>query len=97
MQGEISRIEFEPFLRAMRREKDGVADPPEPPDGTTGDLHLLKAGDDVLAFYAPESVWYPATLNGVFDTGDAAQSVYYSVTFTGYSEVETVHSSIAHL
>ena len=29
---------FEPFLRAIRRAKAGEADPPEPPDGTSGDL-----------------------------------------------------------
>lgn len=86
-----TRIRFEPFLRAMRREKEGTASLPEPPDGSSGDLHSLKEGDEVLAFYSPEGLWYPATLNGIYDLPGAGNSIYYSVTFSGYSEVETVY------
>ena len=42
----------------------------------------------MLAFYTPEGIWYPAVLNGVYDTGE----VYYSITFGGYSEVETAYA-----
>ncbi len=83
------RIRFEPFLRAMRREKEGTGSAPEPPDGSSADLQSLKEGDEVLAFYAPEGLWYPATLNGIYDLPN--NSIYYSVIFSGYSEVETVY------
>ena len=45
----------------------------------------------MLAFYAPEGLWYPATLDGIYELPGADNSVYYSVTFSGYSEVETVY------
>lgn len=85
--GAIERLEFEPFLRAIRRAKAGEAEPPEPPDGTSGDLSRLEIGHEVLAFYTPEKLWYPAKLTGIFDTAD---SQYYSVVFTGYNEDETI-------
>ena len=75
----------------MRREKQGAASPPEPPDGSSADLHLLKEGDEVLAYYTPESLWYPATLNGIFEMPGDNHSAYYSVIYTGYNEVETVY------
>lgn len=40
-----------------------------------------------MAFYTPEALWYPAKLTGVFESAD---SVYYSVVFTGYNEEETI-------
>lgn len=85
--GAIERLEFEPFLRAIRRAKAGEAEPAEPPDGTSGDLSRLEVGNEVLAFYSPENLWYPAKLTGIFDT---VESVYYSVVFTGYNEDETI-------
>ena len=92
-EGGIGRLEFEPFLRAMRRKKQGAAEPPEPPDGTSADLHLLKVGDEVLAYYAAEGLWYPAILNGIYDMPGEDHSVYYSITYTGYSEMETVYAN----
>ena len=46
-EGTIGRLEFQPFLMAMRREREGVEEPPEPPEGSSADLHALKAGDEV--------------------------------------------------
>ena len=47
----------------------------------------MQVGDEVVAFYTPEALWYPAKLTGVFESAD---SVYYSVVFTGYNEEETI-------
>lgn len=85
--GAIERLEFEPFLRAIRRAKAGENEPTEPPDGTSGDLSRLEVGNEVMAFYIPENLWYPAKLTAIFDTAD---SVYYSVVFNGYKEEETL-------
>ena len=76
----------------MRRERDGAASPPEPPDGSSGDLHSLKEGDEVLAYYAQDGVWYPATLNGIYELPSQDHTSYYSVTYSGYTEVETVYA-----
>lgn len=47
----------------------------------------LQVGDEVLGFYEPEGLWYPATLNGIYNTAD---STYYAITYSGYNEVESV-------
>jgi Ca2+-binding EF-hand superfamily protein len=62
LSGTISRAEFEPFLLAMRRNEEITV---EPPEGSISDLSNLEPGNEILAFYAPDQLWYPAVVDAI--------------------------------
>ena len=92
--GDISRDEFESFMRVMRGEDDG-ADPSDPPSGYSTDLSSVQVGTAVIAFFAPDQLWYAATVQGVYPASDGSEhgvihDKYYWVQYAGYETSESL-------